>query len=1226
MSRVETDRSGWVSAAVAIAAAFALALLLAASASAAYEQVATFASGGGGSSVSTPQEEQFEDVTAIAVNTTGAGGVPAGTVYAATGNHSSIAVYGPHGEFREVWGWGVATDNANEFERCGPDGEPAHPVCSAGNEPLAGGSTGEGVGQFTVPQGISVDQATGDVYITNSASASLNRSHNLVEVFSADGTQAIARFGDIGAFGETFAEGPDNLHGLLPGGIAVDDSGTVFVADRNGHVANEWRIMVFEPETPSDHSHYSYAGTSDDIADSHGGAKYFPQHLALDGLGHIYTAWEEKIFEFSRSQPATPICEFTEPKKGIEAIAVVPETGEVFYSNSKTNEIYQMSACNAEGHFIQRAEIATTIPSHHLKALAFNPKLSWGAPRDAGVLYAADDFTEPLNEMKLGVAEEEWLRGRGFIFAPAEARPATVESQEVLGVTATTASLRARIDPRGFATRYVFQYLTAAQYEANRPEDRFAGASEAPLGGAPLGSGSGSLSATAGVVGLSPDTEYRYRVVAGSHCEPASEETVCEVPGAAKAFRTFPLEAGGLHDGRAWELVSPVEKQGGEVFPADPILGSCKECKPGGDSVHFPMQSAPGGDAVVYEGSAFSNQGARVFNEYLSRRTSSGWQTTVLSPTQSSPVAQGYRGFNTDLTEGVLYQIAPSLSPEAPSEYANLYRQSTADPLGLSPLLTVAPPDRSGPEGSTNTLKITYVGASADLSRLFFEANDALTGETSFAPAAVDGGPTANNLYEWSSGQLRLVNVAPGNAATSPGAAFGLPQNPRYPNVPAEVSVGVEISADLSGAISAGGSRVFWSDASGQVFVREDGERTREIPDPGAFLAAAADGSRVLLYDGHLFNLENEALTDLTQGKGGFKGILGQSEDLSQIDFVDTEVLASNEGAALDNEGKPQRARAGKNNLYAWHEGKTTFVATLLQSDGREPIHGSDRDGGDWESPVQRTAEASPDGRWLAFISQARLTGYENLNPSCEDSAEGHAEFGVNRCSEVFLYDSVSGTLRCASCNPSGARPLGASTLRLISFFGLGSLPQPRYLTDQGRLFFDSQDSLTPSDSNHGVEDVYEYEPSGVGTCGHAEGCVSLISAGHGSADSNFLASDESGRNVFFTTRDQLVHADHDELIDLYDAREGGGISSQNEKGGSECQGEACQSEVAPPSDPTPASSSFEGAGNLPPGCHRDTVRRHGKCVPRRHHRRHKHKRWHKRAQHKHDHKRGGAK
>src|SRR4029077_560128 len=94
---------------------------------------------------------------------------------------------------------------------------------------------------------------------------------------------------------------------------------------------------------------------------------------------------------------------------------------------------------------------------------------------------------------------------------------------------------------------------------------------------------------------------------------------------------------------------------------------------------------------------------------------------------------------------------------------------------------------------------------------------------------------------------------------------------------------------------------------------------------------------------------------------------------------------------------------------------------------------------------------------------------------------------------------------------------------------------------------FDSRDSLTPFDTNEGFEDVYEYEPNGVGTCERAGGCVSLISAGSEPIDSNFLAMDEDGANVFFTTRDQLVLKDKDDLIDLYVAREEGGIPSETE-------------------------------------------------------------------------------
>jgi hypothetical protein len=74
---------------------------------------------------------------------------------------------------------------------------------------------------------------------------------------------------------------------------------------------------------------------------------------------------------------------------------------------------------------------------------------------------------------------------------------------------------------------------------------------------------------------------------------------------------------------------------------------------------------------------------------------------------------------------------------------------------------------------------------------------------------------------------------------------------------------------------------------------------------------------------------------------------------------------------------------------------------------------------------------------------------------------------------------------------------------------------------------------------------------------------------------------DEDGTNVFFTSRDQLSQKDHDQLIDLYDAREGGGIPGETETARTECQGEACQAAVNAPNDPTPGSSSFEGAGNV---------------------------------------------
>ncbi len=686
------------------------------------------------------------------------------------------------------------------------------------------------------------------------------------------------------------------------------------------------------------------------------------------------------------------------------------------------------------------------------------------------------------------------------------------------------------------------------------------GVLEAPAGGATL-EGLGARGVGVTLTGLAPDTPYRFRVVAQSHCAPAEPSKVCEAVGGPKAFRTFPVEAGGLPDERAYELVSPPQKHGGQVLPADPQVTSCNSCKPGTFLTHFPMQSAPSGNAVAYEGTPFAESGgAAIENEYVAHRdpATGTWQSANPTPELlGSKGENGYTNLSAELGRAVIGQVTPPLAPGVPDRCSELYAQALSEPLALVPLVAGEPPHR--PCSGVGHFETRFVGASADGSRVFFEANDALTEATPFAPEAEDGGATKFNLYEWREGQLALVNVEPGNAETEAGASFGAGP------------------ANFLEAISEEGDLAFWANEAGQLFARIDGEETEEIKDPGKgkFLSASADGSRVLLSDGCLYDLEEEACEDLTAERGGFLGIAGQSEDLSRLYFVDTAVLS---GEEENHEGEV--AREGQPNLYAWSEGgPARFVAVLLPSDNVGILR-------DWEpSPSNRTAQASPNGRYLAFLSLAPLTGYDNTGPS-----SGEAE------PEAFVYDSVTGHLACASCDPSGAAPLGGSVLRLI--FGRNYLPQPRYLADSGRLFFDSADSLSPADSNEGAEDVYEWEPQGVGTCSRAGGCTALITAGREGEDSNLLATDPSGANAFFTTRDRLVGRDTDALIDLYDAREGGGEAVEGEAGAScEREAEACQSPG--PGEPAPPSSTFTGPGNVPPPkpCRKGQVRRNGKCA-----------------------------
>jgi hypothetical protein len=708
------------------------------------------------------------------------------------------------------------------------------------------------------------------------------------------------------------------------------------------------------------------------------------------------------------------------------------------------------------------------------------------------------------------------------------------------------------------------------------------GAAETPVPAARLAVGG---LATAPASELDSDTTYRFRVVA--ECSGPGEPP-CEVFGAPASFRTQSVSADGLPDSRVYELVSPVQKHGGEVFPADPRVSSCLlECKPPGLTdifATFPMQSVPGGDAVSYMGFPFSpTEGSATFNSYVSRRTASGWQTTPTSPrllTSHAGVA-----YDDSLGAGLVAQsTSPQLTEDAPAAYPNLYLQNTEDPNALRPLLTNALfaslRTQSGgarPYREPGSLTLAYAGHSQDFSAQYFEANDSLTFATPYAPEPPGLTGANRDLYEWREGDISILNVLPGNTTVATGAAFA------------------SASPDTH-AVSSDGQRVFWS-AGSHLYMREGNRTTREIHDPGAFIIASPDGLQVLLSDGCLYSLSNTNCIDLAQGHGGFLGTVGSSEDLSRIYFVDTAALP---GA---NE-RGQEAVSGSPNLYLYEEGGATrFIATLASSDGAV---GGGAGLNDWAAtPALRSAEASPNGTYLAFGSTVELTGHHSVGLCRKSGTE--TEFIDATCNEVFLYDSSTERLTCPSCNPTGEAPLGNSTLRRI-IYGAGNggltngwLPQPRYLTNQGRLFFDSSDRLSPRDTNGRIEDVYEAEPPSVGSCERAGGCVSLISSGTGSVDSDFLAMDESGSNVFFTSRERLVPADADDLIDLYDARVGGGFPSEDEGATPECHGEACQSATNAPTVLNSGTSGLQGTGNVRASkaqlCPKGKVKHKGKCI-----------------------------
>jgi hypothetical protein len=584
-----------------------------------------------------------------------------------------------------------------------------------------------------------------------------------------------------------------------------------------------------------------------------------------------------------------------------------------------------------------------------------------------------------------------------------------------------------------------------------------------------------------------------------------------------------------LLDSRGWEMVSPVEKNGGEVqgFGAN-AGGDVLQAAADGETATFSSASSFGGEA----------QGAPVASQYISRRTGSGWITEdVTLPTVSGaygeePAGVPYRLFSGDLARGLLLNgQSCAEQPDCPGGYS--LRQSAGGALTPSP----EEPD------------LRFAGASPDLRHVILSTCAALTPDATEIPEGEGCDPTARNLYEWSNGQLALINLLPGESHGTP-----------FASLPVQ-----------SGAVSEDGSRVYWTLPGGPLYLREAGA-TRQLDEAlsGEFQIATPDGAfAFFIKDEHLYRYE--AVTGKSTffflapggvgaGFGGLLGLVGISRDGSHIYYV-----------------------GGNGSLYLRHGEIDTLVAASADPSNYPPAIG--------------TARVSDDGTRLAFLSSAPLTGYDNT-----DRDTGAPD------SEVFLFDATAnggaGKLTCVSCNAEGVAPIGPSSIPGAIANGAGPYGtlayKPRVLTDGGnRLFFDSRDALVTQDTNND-DDVYEWEAQGTGSCAQAGGCLQLISSGRSEDGASFVDASANGRDAFFLTDGSLVESDPG-AIDLYDAREGGGFPVPPKP--IPCEGDACQPLPSPPEDPTPGTLvPTEGNPPVrfpPKACQKGKhqVKRHGKAT-----------------------------
>jgi hypothetical protein len=1140
-------------------------------------------------------------------------------VYVADTGNRRVDEFSASGAFIRAWGWGVADGTTEALQSCTSG-------CHAG-------LPGDGAGQFNEPSFVAVDNSggpsQGDVYVADRTSGG----SMFVAKFTASGGYLSSNDGSGAIFPVPGPFGSGN------GGIAVDTSGdlwvifsgvafggTMFEFAQDGGFITDFTVGEGAHESvlaiDSAHNLYfaSFLGAGKyrssgeligTVRRNHGGFTGLAVNPTTNDL-YVNEALFGVLARYASScdptyGSCTPVEEFGSGGElnnpGNLAVDQATDTVYVVDVGDGRIAVFGRTPDVATGATVSRAATAAVIsgtvdpdntavsdchfdyvPDAEYAASESNPYAAGGTvpcdttPSGAGPATVHAEITgltpgvvyhfrlQATNAYGASLGRDETVPGT----------PPAIDSTSAAEVTSVAAVLQARINPDGGDTTYRFEYGPTAGYGTS-----------VPVPDGDLGAGAGDVPARDRVQGLLAGTVYHYRVVARNMLgttvgpdraittQPSGGGIADSCPNAALRVQQH---AAGLLDCRAYEQVSPADKDG------SPILGAL-------DNEHR-WQASPDGDAVTYTSSgvfADAQAGDSVVSPYLSARGQGGWSTHDLLPPQSATEVLPFNqmaAFSTDLSKSIFLEKGkdqPLLVPGEPANNWNLFLRDNV--TGSYQLVDLTPPGvASAPEMSVGSF-------SPDLSHVVFSENAQLTPDS---PPAGSG----THLYEWSAGALRLVSVLPdGTAVPSSFTAVTI-------GTTAD-AVGASVTVLDNHAVSDDGSRVFfevYGSGSRRLYLRQNARTTVQLDaahgsgpgGEGQFKVASSDGSLAFFTDDaaqgltsdtvpgsgtnlYRYDANSGTLTDVTAVAGAeVQGVLGASQDGSSVYYVANGVLAP---GASPGDCQSAFSQAGLNcNLYLFHNGVTTFIAAV---DGE--------DGSDWYGnpyTLNGTSVVSSDGRFLAFDSLDNLTGYDTLAASgvrCDPSGEGPR----SHCSEVYLYDAAAGKLSCPSCNPSGGAPDGSSLLGAPSGVGAGGDGMrnymPRYLSDSGRVFFNSRDALVPQDIN-GQWDVYEYEPSGMESCQQAQGCVSLISSGTSPYVSIFRDASVSGGDVFLTTSDRLVAQDGDQSRDLYDARVDGGIASQNEGPAAACAGEACKAPALGQSgEQAPGSSGFAGPGNPAP-------------------------------------------
>jgi len=679
--------------------------------------------------------------------------------------------------------------------------------------------------------------------------------------------------------------------------------------------------------------------------------------------------------------------------------------------------------------------------------------------------------------------------------------------------------------------------------------------------------GEGFTMVAARISGLDPGTDYSFRLVAanatGTQAEDVrSFETLREpvaedCPNAAIRHQQH---ADQVPDCRAFEMATPVEKGNGDVV-AD-SEGLTTVAAEDGNALGFDSRT-PFGDTM---GSGNSGH-----TTYVARRSAAGWTAHGVTPTDNPESSQtGFAStrsqlFSEDLGSLTIWAYdLPAVENDTPKRQ-NIYAENTF----TRQIEAVSPVPLSEPYILQFSGGPFTWGESADGRHIAFEAT------TRYLPDATENAP---NVYQWDEGVLSLVGILPNGEI--PASGSWTKPGPRS----SVHTMSVDGSRELFYA-STGGPAQLYQRIGGEKTVWVSEPEGSGLPEPeGVELQAASPDGRTVLFT---------SATPLIAGKGGglYRWTDGPGPKLT---FISAFSSAEEELIGMSDDGRRIFLTS-----KVWSEGETRLLGGMQFEEYPRSKFGV-------EGEYTGRARVSHSGRYLAFLTPK---GFRGPAPKWEgfvrDEAEASGYFFEDR---MYLYDFRNDTLRCVSCEGGGdsaealVMPLASQSNN--GYYDAGF--RPRFLAEDGHVFFSSPGALVGEDVN-GVPDTYEYDPE--------SGTVSLLSTGRGKASMTFADASASGDNVFIATRQSLAWPDSDNLVDIYDARRGGGFP-EPPPAAAPCAGEGCQGSASAGIAGLQAASQAPSKGNVHPSIRRCSKKAAGR------HRPHSRSCWRKGKRQRHHHER----